>query len=222
VTNQPTEDRPSIVLIVDDEKREALHASRHLRRALPQANLTYVLRTPDDVGSEANYVDLVDTLPVSAILIDQRLGETSNVPYNGLQLARTLREVRPMLPIFILTKWAPEDGLEAQGFAVDDVMSKPILRDKPDAYVGRLLRAMKRYEEARSTQSHRMHELVARSLTEELNADETDELIKLRADIGIGTLGREVELAHDTRQRLDHKKDILSVLDALIQENKDQ
>lgn len=210
----------SKVLIVDDDQREAFHASRHLLEAAPDAGMECIVRGPDDVGDEGDYLELVDALPASAVLIDQRLGETSSAPYSGLHLAQTLREVQPMLPIFILTKYAREDELEAKGFIVDDVMSKSMLRDNPATYVGRLLRAMKRYEDARGAQGRRMRELIAKSVTTDLTAVETNELILLRADIGISRLGREVELAREAQHHLDHKKDILAALDKLIEEKR--
>jgi len=182
--------------------------------------MEFIIAGPDEVGGASEYLNLVDSLPASAVLIDQRLGESSSAPYTGLELAGSLRAIRPMLPIFILTKWVEEDQLEEKGFVVDDIMDRTLLNRYAASYVGRLLRSMRRYEESRSEQSKRMHTLIAESLYRELNDDETAELIRLRADIGIAGLGREIEMAEKGHIRLENKKDILDALKRLVEEEK--
>jgi hypothetical protein len=64
-----------------------------------------------------------------------------------------------------------------------------------------------------------MHYLVAESLYRELSDDETRELIRLRAEIGIGSLGREIEVAQKTHILLETKRDILNALKKMIEED---
>jgi CheY-like chemotaxis protein len=117
MTTNHTPSKASIILLIDD----------NLRAAPPDAGIEFVIEGPDAVGAIPEYLTLLDSLSASAVLIDHHLGESSSAPYTGLELATSLRAVRSMLPIFILTKYAEDDRLEENGFVVDDVMDRAIL-----------------------------------------------------------------------------------------------
>jgi CheY-like chemotaxis protein len=208
----------SKVLIIDDDQEEAIRVKKILEKASSGHILEFIVQTPEGIQDLSEYFLLINTLRASAVLIDQRLGVRSIANYTGLKLASILRSVLPMFPIFILTKWVQQDELEKQGYEVDDVMDKQEMISNPSTYLGRIIRAMGRYESAKTKQSKRMHELIAASLDRELNSEETHELVNIRAEIGLSTLGREIELAELTRTRLENKKDILDALKKLVNE----
>ena len=207
----------SKVLLIDDNENEAKNAIAFLTKAAPSRDLEYIILNPNELNDVAVYLNIIKSLPASAILIDHRLGESAITPFTGLSLASSLRALQPMLPIFILTKWN-DDSLEEYGYEVDDVMNKNILSAHAATYVGRLLRAMNRYEDARSAQSKRMQSLIATSLKRELSKEETVELMHIRADIGIESLGREIEVAEKARIRLENKRDLLDALKRMVDE----
>ncbi len=213
-----TTNRTSIILIIDDDKEEAIRIKKKLDRASLGLELDFIIQTPEEIKDISEYFFLINSLPASSILIDQRLGVKSKANYTGLKLANILRAVLPMFPIFILTKWVKEDNLEKQGYDVDDVMDKFKMLETPTTYLGRIIRAMSRYENAKTKQNKRMQELIAASLSRELSQEETYELVNIRAEIGISTLGREIEMAELTRIRIENKKDVLDALKRLVDE----
>jgi hypothetical protein len=101
------------------------------------------------------------------------------------------------------------------GFDVDDVMDKILLAKHAETYVGRLLRAMHRFEEARTETSKRMHELIVSSLTRPLSSIELEDLNTLRASLGLWTLGSEIEDTAQIKQRLNQKEAIIEALENL-------
>jgi hypothetical protein len=97
-------------------------------------------------------------------------------------------------------------------------MDKHEMITNPSTYLGRIIRAMGRYENAKTKQNKRMQELIAASLDRELSREETHELVNIRAEIGMSTLGHEIETAELTRIRLENKRDILNALKKLVDE----
>src|SRR4051794_6733227 len=125
------------IIIVDDDEHTAQNAAELLADAAVRTGsprqLQFIISNPDTVNNLTDYltqtINLIDSTKASAIVIDYRLGEKSDAAYTGLELASSLRDVRPMLPIFILTQWSREENLEQKGFVVDDVMDKAQLSE---------------------------------------------------------------------------------------------
>lgn len=209
--------KTSKVLIIDDEVEEAKKIKQFLDRASSNLDIEFIIQTPNNITEMSEYFLLINSLPASSVLIDQHLGVRARADYTGLKLANILRAVLPMFPIFILTKYV-DDDLEKQGYDVDDIMDKFKMIENPALYLGRITRAMNRYEDAKTRQNKRMQELIATSLNRDLSGEETHELLNIRAEIGISTLGREIEMAELTRIRVENKKDILDALKKLVDE----
>ena len=206
------------ILVIDDDRREADNAVAFLQKSAIGANLQFVIQLPDEVKNTSAWVQLIDSIPASAVLLDHKLGEAGRVSYTGLELADSVRHIKPTLPLFILTKYANDEKLEENGFAVDDIMDKSRLRKNAHTYITRLFRSIGRYEEARTETSKRMRDLVAESLLRNLTEQETFELSQLRADIGMEVLSRQIDLGDETRKNLNTKKHILEQLNNLLTE----
>jgi hypothetical protein len=213
---------PITVLIIDDGQREAENAAAYFGQTPLGANIRFIIKSPDDVENLADWLQLTEDLSVSAVLLDHRLGESSNASYTGLELADSLRDVKPLLPLFILTKYASDERLESNGFSVDDVLDKERLRqDAAAAYVARILRGIGRYEEAKSNRAKHLSDLISLSLSRELSSEEKIELNTIRSELGLPILIRQLDLADEAHDVLESKKELLAGLRKLLGETKE-
>lgn len=164
------------VWFVEDDKDEAEKYKRFLERV---GNIRIKTIKPSVYPSLSDYRKLATDASTGAFLIDQRLDQ-SGVGYTGMEVADYLRQVKPELPIYMLTGY-PEDiqGGEAAG-QVEDVIRKSEVRKWAPQYVARILRSIQRYEEAMIERQKRLDGLIDRKLAGKLTKAEESELQQLR------------------------------------------
>jgi len=208
------------VLIIDDDRREAENAASYFEQTPLDVDIRFVVKSPDDVENLANWLQVIEDLSVSAVLLDHLLGQSSGASYTGLELADSLRDVKPLLPLFILTKYASDERLESNGFSVDDVLDKERLRQNAAAYVTRILRGIGRYEEAKSNRAKHLGDLISLSLARELSSEEKLELNTIRSELGLPVLLRQLDLADEAHTNLESQKELLASLRRLLGETK--
>ncbi len=169
--------KASIVWLIDDDENDAEECERFLEIS---GELEIVFVQPRPILSD--YVDLITNPDTAAFIIDQRLSDSANAPYEGLDLADYLRALRPDLPIYILTNYA-DDTLEENGQSADAIIKKGNVRDYTEVTIARILRSIKRYEETLTEKQHRLKTLIDRKIADELTEAEAQELEVLRSDI---------------------------------------
>lgn len=119
-----------------------------------------------------------------AVIIDQRVEMLSGVPYKGLDVADFLRSLNPMIPIFILTNYEKETEELALGWSVEYIIAKSMLRVKEqiEIHIRRILRAIKRYEDALSENARVFKNLIDKKVSGEMTEREQKQLDRLRSD----------------------------------------
>lgn len=170
-----------IIWLVEDNANEADNYRRFIQRAinLGVGDLDVKILDAKDFPKPENYRELVTSDNTGAILIDYDL-KRSGVQYDGADLARYLRRIKPELSIYILTAWRQD--VEGLG-EVEDVLPKEEMRKSASEYLKAILRSMKRYEAALTKRQKRLNELIDRKLSGKINKSEEIELQKLRQEI---------------------------------------
>jgi DNA-binding NtrC family response regulator len=125
------------ILVVDDNE-----AHRELMRAaLAGADFAVVTAAG---GAEA--LETVRAKPVSLVLTDQQMPQMS-----GLELLRTLRELRPRLPVVMVTGYGTvESAVDAMKAGAADFIQKPFSPEELLLVVQRVLRHQELLEEVLS------------------------------------------------------------------------
>lgn len=170
-----------IIWLIEDNANEADNYRRFIQRAINSGVENLDVKTLDakDFQKPEDYRELVTSDNTGAILIDYDL-KRSGVQYDGADLARYLRRIKPELSIYILTAYRPD--VEGLG-EVEDVLPKEEMRKSASEYLRAILRSMKRYEAALTKRQKRLNELVDRKLSGKINKREETELQKLRQEI---------------------------------------
>lgn len=111
------------VLIVDDSKLARIVAGKALAELQPNWQKI-------EAGSAAEALALIDTQPFEVALIDFNMAEK-----DGLQLAEELREMRPELPIAIITANIQDEIIARARSIGATFVSKPVTPDGLQAFL---------------------------------------------------------------------------------------
>jgi len=170
-----------IIWLIEDNTKEADNYRRFIQRAINSGVDDLDVKTLDakDFPRPENYRKLATGDDTGAILIDYDLKQ-SGVQYNGADLARYLRRIKPELSIYMLTAWRQD--VEGLG-EVEDVLPKEEMGKSASEYLRAILRSMKRYEAALTKRQKRLNELIDRKLSGKISTSEETELQKLRQEI---------------------------------------
>ncbi|MBI5292065.1 MAG: hypothetical protein HY872_09335 [Chloroflexi bacterium] len=170
-----------VIWLIEDNENEADNYRRFLQRAIKagSSDLSVNIINVKDKPSLADYRDIVTNQDTGAVLIDYDL-KRGGVEYDGADLARYLRMIKPELSMYILTAWRQD--VEGLG-EVEDVIPKEEMRKSASGYLQAILRSMKRYETALTEKQKRLNALVDVKLAGTIGKKEEAELLKLRQEI---------------------------------------
>ena len=173
------------VYIIDDDARELRANQRGLETIFRGSPLHFKGVQP--LERLADYNELLPKPDTAAFLIDQRLQVSGDVNYSGIELASHLRSIASKLPIYILTNYETDADLEgANEQTVEDVIDKDDLTrpDEPKAlrFKARFLRRLQGFQDVLTAREQTFHELLKKSLREELSATEKRELEDLQSE----------------------------------------
>jgi CheY-like chemotaxis protein len=175
------EQSKKIVWLVDDDDTDAKQYKRFLNGG---DKLHVEIVTP--LPRVQDYANLLTNPETGAFILDHRLFDFKTASYTGLELANDLRALRPELPIFILTQYADDEKLQGQERSVvEAIIAKDKMRNRQDCdvYVTRILRSIKRYEDALTEKQKCLQNLVDKKISGRLTNEEANELAKLRFDV---------------------------------------
>lgn len=88
-----------VILCIDDDRSEL----RLLKRVLEKSGFAVLSATTANVG-----LRLFREIPISLVLIDQRLGATE---LTGAQLAREVKAVKPAVPVVLRSGYPPPESI---------------------------------------------------------------------------------------------------------------
>jgi CheY-like chemotaxis protein len=172
------------VYIVDDDARELRANRRDLQTIFEGSPLQFKGVQP--LRELADYNEFLPKSDTAAFLIDQRLQVSGEVNYSGIELASHLRSIASKLPIYILTNYETDLDLEgANEQTVEDIIGKDDLThpNEPKAitFKARFLRRLQGFRDVLTAREQRFHDLLKKSLQENLSADDAQELEDLQS-----------------------------------------
>jgi len=118
-----------------------------------------------------------------AFVFDEKMHDTGKANFDGSDLAIELRDVLTDVPIYILTSFVSDEALSERFAAYDYVIDKGFLNttDIAPKLKSALQRNIGRYKVYISKRSEEMHELLEKSVVEELSPEESEKLSELLA-----------------------------------------
>lgn len=177
-----TEEDKLIIWLFDDEENQLRTYKALLQNALPR-NSGARIEAVKALPHKEDYLRVVNDKLTGCLIVDQRMKETGEADYTGIELAKYLRALNDKLPIYILTNYdAIPDEFSGSEWSVEDILSKKKAgeTDVINIFMARLLRRMKIYQNILGEREQRFSELLKKSLDKQLTKKEIKELEELR------------------------------------------
>ncbi len=170
------------------------------------------------VQPQANIDEFVSSIlsdNIDAAILDERLNETSDASYTGMELAKHIRFHNRKLPIYIFTGYIDEISFGEEN--VEYVIEKDAITDdnKKTKIKARMLRHMAVYRDIYTNQQNRFDELLSKSLHEPLSKEEQTEYNELDLRRSSHILHGESTVADRFEKRLEEQEKILNELKAI-------
>lgn len=200
-------------MLLVDENEQQRHAYTLVLTELFEGT-GVVVKPLAPLREPADYNPLFAEGQVSALILDQKM-EDGGVGYTGTDLSSYLRGIVPKLPIFILSNFTEEKELFEQGESdVEYIVDKRHLNDpttrEAQIFKARVLRRLNVFSDVLTERAQRHHDLLVKSLTDRLSADEEKELGLLDTERAVPQQATEVvdikaldQAIADIRKRLD-------------------
>ena len=172
------------VFFIDEDEHERRSCTDVLKEIFADTDIRIESRTP--LPTLSDYSALVIGEEASALILDELLNTAGGVTYTGAELATHLRAIGAKMPIVILTNH-PDTDFTQRGWAVECVFGKKkVLRDprEPAAqeFKARLSRQIEFAGTVRAECEKRYHDLLVKSTSGSLNAQEEADLCELEAE----------------------------------------
>jgi FixJ family two-component response regulator len=177
-----TEKDELIIWLFDDEETQLRTYKALLQNALPR-NSGARIQAAKALPHKEDYLKVVNDKLTGCLIVDQRMKETGEADYTGIELAKYLRALNDKLPIYILTNYdAIPDEFSGSEWSVEDILSKKKAgeSDTMTIFIARLLRRLKIYQNILGEREQRFSELLRKSLDKRLTKKEINELDELR------------------------------------------
>ena len=179
-----------IIWLIDDIERESTTYSNGLKTDMPQGFQIETICPP--YRRIEDYSVLLENPDTVCIIIDQKLTETGNANYTGIELAQYLRSINQKVPIYILTSYADEKNEFTDGeWSVEIIIPKDSFNAR--TVIARILRHTNVYKDILDGRAKRFKELLKKTLDDSLDEAELEELAELQFGRFAPTLAKEVE-----------------------------
>lgn len=194
------------IYFVEDRKPQVKVIRRRLEKIFVESGYEIEIIYPPYRTME-EYIQHLSDPETTCFILDEKL--TDKVTYTGSELAGFLRSIDPKKPIYILTSVASPPDSES----VEAVIDKSFLNDNPDIVKARMLRRFDTYNDLIETRYQRYHDLLRKSLSEQLTQDEYQELQELEFINIAPTLAEEINQLEELDQLLAKQNEILAKLE---------
>ena len=182
-----------IIWLIDENERQSRTYVNQLRMMLPYSITVEPIFPP--YRQKADYLPVLDDPETVCFVIDQKLKDTGIATYTGIELAQYLRGINRKIPIYILTNYAQQQDQFVEGeWSVEEIISKGSLCDDRQSQItkARIIRRIDVYEDILGEREKRFSQLLRKSLNDELNEAELQELEQLQFERTAPTLASEV------------------------------
>lgn len=209
-----TDFQKRIIWLVDENKSELRTYTALLEKVLPESlEVVPVMAKP----LREEYLDILENLATVAVILDQKLKDTGIARYSGTELARYLRGINSKLPIYILTNYANDtEEFVGSEWSVEDILAKEDFQDedRTTIVIARLLRRIDVYQDVLLSREERFRALLAKSMQNELNKDEIEELEELHFIRSGPLLAGELTRIKELQQIIDANEELIRKLSA--------
>jgi hypothetical protein len=198
-----------IIYFVDEDPAARRANVRDLTTLLDNADLKVIPQEP--LRTLADYNALLADSSTAAFILDQKMRGSGVVSYNGTDLASHLRSIDGKMPIYILTGHA-NDVHEFSGSThlVEYILGKEEIEDvaseKARTVKARILRHLEVFNDVRSSQEQRFHDLLVKSLRQALSPEEQNEMDKLEGETTAPLLAAERAKEKQLGENIDKLK----------------
>lgn len=173
------------IYLVDEHPPARRANAEALRRLLDNPKVQ--VKELEPLPNVADYNPLIAEHSTAAFVLDQKMKQAGLVSYNGTDLAAHLRGIDSKMPIYILTGYADEkEDFEGSEYLVEYIIGKGEIRDK-DSSAAKIVKARMRrhldvFNDVLDDREQRFHDLLVKSLTEPLTADEQKEMDQIEGE----------------------------------------
>jgi hypothetical protein len=210
-----------IIWLVDENELEIRTSYRALFKMLPKSVKIEVVFPPFSSMTEYNALLLnPDTV---SIIIDQRLKDTGIANYTGIELANYIRSINTKLPIYILTNFSGDfEKFTGRGWSVEDILDKGDFSGADELrkeITARIIRRIDVFDDILADREHRFHELLTKSLSQELSDEDFVELRKLQEARVSAVLADEIGRVDELARALEKYKGVINKLEGIHGKN---
>ncbi len=209
------------ILFVDEEE-EALEAFEYyIYERNSDNSVELIAKVPNDKLEDL--LDYIEDKKFDAIITDHKLNEKkSSIEYDGIDLVREIQKRKELFPCFILTGWdkdAVENGDDANIVYLKNFEDPQ--GDDHATFLDKIKNQIIKYRKKIKDAEDRILELIKKSKTEALTAQEEDELIKLDNFI-VSSLDKESMLPEQLKsyQNLEELHKMINNTDKLLEKLK--
>lgn len=181
-----------IIWLIDENERQSRTYVNQLRMMLPLSITVEAIFPP--YRQKADYLPILEKPETACFIIDQKLKDTGIATYTGIELAQYLRGINSKIPIYILTNYADDDEFVGGEWSVEDIIAKGSLRDdeQSDITKARIIRRIDVYDDILGQREKRFRDILRKSLNDELEEAELQELEQLQFERTAPTLASEL------------------------------
>jgi CheY-like chemotaxis protein len=161
-----------------------------------------------------DYVQLLNSLNTACIIIDQRLKETGDAKYLGIELAQFLRSINTKIPIYILTNFSTDkDAFQGGEWSVEDILDKSDLSKvgsiNSKTIIARILRRITNYSDYLAEREQKFHELLRKTLVGQMTPEENAELENIQFERTSPILAKELLQLQELNRLFEEQKKLL-------------
>lgn len=219
------ENDSKIIWFIDNDDKQLRLYKRHLERGVElfgQEVDNFVVSEVIAKPHKEEYLFIFDDPNTAAILIDQKLQDKGGVDHSGIELAKYLRGLNDIIPIYILTNFPSQEEYYENEWSVDAILDKGDISDqeaKLKTVISRILRRISVFHKVFGEREVRFRELLKKSLSGQLSGKEKEELSELEFARAIySTVREDIEAAQPSK--LDQALEKIDDLKKMIEKHK--
>lgn len=211
-------DESKIIWFIDNDENQLRLYKRHLERGVAlfgQEFEGFVIKDVLAKPHKEDYLFIFEDPNTVAVLVDQKLQDKGGVDHSGMELAKYLRGLNDIVPIYMLTNFSSQEEYEENEWSVDAILDKGDISDnetKLRTVIVRIFRRIAIFHKVFGEREERFRKLLKKSLSGKLTDKEKKELEELEFSRAIYTNVREnIEAAQPNKldealQKIDDLK----------------
>lgn len=218
-------DDAKIIWFIDNDENQLRLYKRHLERGIElfgQEAENFAIKDLLAKAHKEEYLFIFEDPNTVTILVDQKLQDKGGVDHSGIELAKYLRGLNDIIPIYLLTNFSSQEEYEENEWSVDAILDKGDISDqdaKLKTVISRILRRIAVFHKVFGDREVRFRELLKKSLSGHLTKKEKGELEELEFSRAIYSTVRE-NMAAAQPSKLDEALEKIDDLKKMMEKYK--